>query len=87
MGYYLGFGGVLTFSKRTRDVFKNLPTDRILLETDAPFLSPSGHRGQRNEPAYILETLSFAAGTLEMLPEQLEEILDANVARLFLFSV
>jgi TatD DNase family protein len=87
MGYYLGFGGVLTFSKRTRDVFKNLPTDRILLETDAPFLSPSGHRGQRNEPAYILETLSFAAGTLEMLPEQLEEILDANVARLFPFSV
>lgn len=87
MGYFLGFGGVLTFSKRTRDVFKNVPTDSILLETDAPFLSPAGHRGQRNEPAYILETLNFAAGTLEMLPEQLEEILDANAAKLFLFTV
>ena len=83
MGYLLGFGGILTFSRQMRDVFKKLPTDRIILETDAPFLAPTGHRGQRNEPLYILETLNFAAGTLEMLPEQLEEIVDANARRLF----
>lgn len=86
MGYSLGFGGMLTFSKQTRDVFKKLPIDRIVLETDAPFLAPAGHRGQRNEPAYILETLNFAAGTLEMLPEQLEDIVDANAAKLFHFE-
>jgi len=83
MGYYLGFGGILTFSRQMRDVFKKLPNDRIILETDAPFLAPVGHRGQRNEPAYILETLNFAAGTLEMLPEQLEDIIDANARELF----
>jgi TatD DNase family protein len=83
MGYFLGFGGILTFSRQTRDVFKKLPADRIILETDAPFLSPAGHRGQRNEPSYILETLNFAAGTLEMLPEQLKDIVDANARELF----
>jgi TatD DNase family protein len=83
MGYFLGFGGILTFSRQTRDVFKKLPTDRIILETDSPFLAPTGHRGQRNEPSYILETLNFAAGTLEMLPERLEDIIDANAKKLF----
>ena len=83
MGYSIGFGGILTFSRQMRDVLKKLPTGNIILETDAPFLAPAGHRGQRNEPAYILETLNFAAGTLEMLPEQLEAILDANARKLF----
>lgn len=86
LGYMLGFGGILTFSRKMRDVFKKLPTDTIILETDAPFLAPSGHRGQRNEPSYLLETLNFAAGTLEMMPEQLEEIVDANARRLFRFE-
>lgn len=83
MGYYVGFGGILTFSKRTREVFLKLPIDRILLETDAPFLSPARHRGQRNEPAYILETLYAAADLLNMIPEDLEKILDKNAATLF----
>jgi TatD DNase family protein len=83
LGYLLGFGGILTFSRRTRDVFKKIPIDRIVLETDAPFLAPAGHRGQRNEPCYILETLNFAAGTLEMLPEHLEKIIDDNAVKLF----
>jgi TatD DNase family protein len=83
IGFYLGFGGILTFSRRLRDVFKKLPVDRVLLETDAPFLAPAGHRGQRNEPVYILETLHFAAGTLDMLPEDLEKILNRNAVCLF----
>lgn len=83
MGFYLGFGGILTFSKRTREIFKKIPVDRILLETDAPFLSPVGYRGKRNEPAYIMETLKAAAQILEMAPSGLERILDNNAAVLF----
>ncbi len=78
LGFYISFAGVLTFSRQARDVIKRLPLDRLLLETDAPFLAPLSHRGKRNEPAYIVETLQFAADILEMQPEELEAILDAN---------
>jgi TatD DNase family protein len=83
MGFYLGFGGVLTYSKRIRDVLRKIPLNRILLETDAPFLSPEGYRGQRNEPSFIIETLSAAANVLEIPTKKLESILDANAAKLF----
>jgi TatD DNase family protein len=83
MGYYVGFGGLLTFSKRLHEIFKKLPTDRILLETDAPFLAPEGHRGQRNEPSYIIETLASAAHMLHVPPRRLEEIVDHNATTLF----
>ncbi len=83
MGFYLSFAGVLTFSRRAREVIRRLPLDRLLLETDAPFLSPAAHRGKRNEPAFIQETLGVAAGTLNMMPERLEEVLDRNAHDLF----
>ena len=83
MGYYIGFGGILTFSRQTREVFSRMPIPRIVLETDAPFLSPARHRGQRNEPAYIHETLHVAADLLNMSPEALEKILDDNATTLF----
>jgi TatD DNase family protein len=83
MGFYLGFGGVLTFSKSLQEIFKKLPTDRILLETDAPFLAPEGHRGQRNEPSFIIETLTIAARILDVTPHRLEEIVDHNATTLF----
>jgi len=83
MGYYCGFGGLLTFSKRTRDIFRKLPVDRIVLETDAPFLSPAGHRGQRNEPAFIIETLNAGANSLDLPSEKLEQIVDHNAVLLF----
>ena len=54
MGFHLGIGGVVTFKNATlADVVKAAPLDRLLLETDAPYLSPVPHRGQRNEPSYI----------------------------------
>ena len=54
MGFHLGIGGVVTFKNATMaDVVKAAPLDRLLLETDAPYLSPVPHRGQRNEPSYI----------------------------------
>lgn len=83
MGYYLGFGGVLTFSKGLQEIFEKVPTDRILLETDAPFLAPEGHRGQRNEPSFIIETLTIAARILDVTPHHLEEIVDHNAKTLF----
>jgi len=85
LGFYISFAGVLTFSRRARDVIKRLPLDRLLLETDAPFLSPLGHRGKRNEPCFIMETLHIAADILDMLPEKLEAILEANSQKLFSF--
>lgn len=83
MGFYLGFGGVLTFSKRIRDIFRRLPINKILLETDAPFLAPAGHRGKRNEPYYIMETLNTAATILDIQPDRLEGIFDRNAKALF----
>jgi TatD DNase family protein len=85
MGFYISFAGVLTFSKRAREVIQKLPLDRLLLETDAPFLAPLGHRGKRNEPAFIVETLQCAANILDLRPERLETILDENAQRLFSF--
>jgi TatD DNase family protein len=83
MGFYLGFGGVLTFSKRIQDVVKRIPRDKIVLETDAPFLAPAGHRGQRNEPAFIVETLTIASAILGMSSPRLEKLLDDNATALF----
>src|SRR4030042_317698 len=77
-GFYLGFTGVLTFSKNHRDVLPRVPIERILLETDAPFLAPHGYRGRRNEPAYIIETLKTAAIQLGMSPSDLEKLVDSN---------
>jgi TatD DNase family protein len=83
LGFYLGFGGVLTISKKIREVFRVLPFERIVLETDAPFLPPQSHRGQRNEPAYIRETLRAASQVLSKPPEALEKIFDSNASQLF----
>jgi TatD DNase family protein len=86
MGYYISFAGVLTFSRQAREVIQKVPLDRLLLETDAPFLAPQGHRGKRNEPAYIFEILYCAANILNLTPEKLEAILDENARRLFAFD-
>lgn len=85
LGFYISFAGVLTFSRRARETVRQLPLDRLLLETDAPFLAPHSQRGKRNEPAFITETLHHAAGILDMRPEELEAILDVNAQRLFSF--
>lgn len=54
-GYYLGFNGIITFAREYDDVVKFAPLDRILVETDAPFLAPEPYRGKRNEPLYVAE--------------------------------
>lgn len=69
-GLHLSFTGILTFktAESLRDVFARLPSDRILLETDAPYLAPVPNRGARNEPAFLKSTFALAA-TLRNLPE------------------
>jgi TatD DNase family protein len=59
LGFHLAFGGVATFAKAdgVREAARSTPDDRILVETDCPYLAPVPHRGRRNEPAYMLETV------------------------------
>ncbi len=75
MGAYFTFGGVITFSHDYDEVIKYLPVDRILLETDAPYVAPELYRGKRNEPAFIIETAKRMAElkgvTLETLSHEI----------------
>lgn len=77
MGLYLSFSGIITFSKAEaiREVARWAPLDRILVETDSPYLAPVPHRGRRNEPAYVVRTAE-ALAKLRGLP--LEELADAT---------
>ncbi len=64
MGFYISIAGVVTFTKAAtlQDVVKNVPMDRLLIETDAPFLAPVPYRGKRNEPAYVIHVGQKIAG-------------------------
>jgi TatD DNase family protein len=63
IGFYIGVTGPITFkkSKRERDIIRQVPLERVLLETDAPFLTPAPHRGERNEPAYVQHVAAIIA--------------------------
>lgn len=77
IGGYLSFPGIITFSNQYDEIIKNMPLDRIMAETDAPFATPVPYRGQRNEPAYV----QFVAERLaELRPESREEVLSALVS-------
>ncbi len=82
--FVLGIGGVLTFKKsHLPEVLPHIPIDRIVLETDAPYMAPVPMRGKRNESAYIPHILSVAAQALDMTAEQLAEITTSNTQRIF----
>lgn len=84
MGFYIAFGGYITYpSSKIEDVIKSVSQDRLLTETDCPYLAPQGHRGQRNEPAYMVETATHLAGVLKVSPEELGRITTENARRLF----
>ena len=65
LGFYISISGIATFPKSgaLREVARFVPDDRLLVETDAPFLAPIPHRGKRNEPAWVMETLRAVAAT------------------------
>jgi TatD DNase family protein len=85
MNFYLGIGGPVTFrnAPERKAVTRDLPLDRILLETDAPFLAPHPHRGQRNEPAYIPLIAEEIARLHNLTPKEVAEATFENAQRLF----
>jgi len=84
-GYFLGIGGPLTYknSHTLREIVKTAPLSQLVLETDAPYLTPMPHRGQRNEPAYVRLVAEYLAQLREMSLEQLSDITFTNTQRLF----
>ncbi|MBN9058750.1 MAG: TatD family hydrolase, partial [Rhizobiales bacterium] len=85
LGLYVSFSGILTFksAQSIRDVAGFVPMDRLLVETDAPYLAPVPHRGQRNEPAYVRDTAAVLAEVKGVSAETIAEATTENFMRLF----
>jgi TatD DNase family protein len=83
-GFHLSFGGVLTFPKAEtlREAARLAPEDRILVETDCPYLAPVPHRGKRNEPAFVVDTARRLAEVRGTAPEEIARLTSRNFARL-----
>ena len=84
-GFYISLSGIVTFknAKDLQDTARMLPPDRMLVETDSPFLAPVPHRGQTCEPAFVADTAKFVAGLRDEDPEALADTTTANFFRLF----
>jgi TatD DNase family protein len=85
LGFLISFSGIVTFKKAEdlRAIAKEVPLDRLLIETDCPFLSPVPFRGKRNEPAYVVEVARCLAGIHGVEVEEIARITSANFKRLF----
>lgn len=82
-GFFLGFNGILTFTHQYDKVVKYVPLEKILLETDAPYLTPEPYRGQRNEPVYVIEVAKKIAELKNESLEKVIEITTKNCQNLF----
>lgn len=89
LGFYISVSGIATFpkSQEIRDILKTVPLERLLVETDAPFLAPPPYRGKRNEPAYMIETAKVLADLKGVTLEQLARTTTQNFYTLFDKSV
>lgn len=85
IGFYVSLSGIVTFknAKELQEVAKNIPEDRLLVETDSPFLAPVPNRGKPCEPAFVADTAAFVAGLRGMSVEQLADSTTTNFFRLF----
>jgi TatD DNase family protein len=85
LGLSISFTGILTFKKSDdlRAIAASLPADRIMVETDAPYLAPGRFRGKRNEPAYVVETAKVLAETRGVTFEEMARQTTENFFRLF----
>jgi TatD DNase family protein len=85
LGGYVSFSGILTFPKSNelREIARGLPADRLLVETDAPYLAPVPNRGKRNEPAFVVHTAAALAQIRGLEPAALADLTTANFRRLF----
>ena len=85
MGFYLSMSGIAAFpkSQELRDIFATAPVDRVLVETDSPYLAPPPFRGKRNEPAYTAHTAKVGAEVFDLSYEEFAKQTTANFERLF----
>ncbi|MBR6016586.1 MAG: TatD family hydrolase, partial [Prevotella sp.] len=82
--HYFGINGIVTFkNSRLREVLPAIGIDRILLETDSPYLAPVHHRGKRNESAFLIHTAAHVAQSLDVEIEEVEHITTASACRFF----
>ena len=89
LGFCISFSGVVTFKKADdlREIALQVPLDKLLIETDSPFLSPAPFRGQRNEPARVLETARVLGALRGLAPEEIGRVTSENFTRLFRVEV
>ena len=84
LGWYVSFSGIVTFKKWTDDgLLRLVPDERLLAESDSPYLAPVPHRGKRNEPAWVSFTIARLAAARGVTPDHLGEITTANAKRFF----
>ena len=85
LGFCISVSGIATFKKsdELRAVLKTVPLDRLLVETDAPYLAPMPHRGKRNEPAFVVNTAAALAELKGVSPDELANATTDNFFRLF----
>jgi TatD DNase family protein len=85
IGFFVSFSGIVTFpnAKALAEVARRVPLDRLLVETDCPYLTPVPHRGKRNEPSFVADTARFVAELRGISPEEVAAQTSANFARLF----
>jgi TatD DNase family protein len=85
IGFYISFSGIVTFpnARALAGIAARIPADRILVETDCPYLAPVPHRGKRNEPGFVADTLRFIAGLRNVSPDDLAVRTALNFNSLF----
>lgn len=85
LGFYISFSGIVTFKKADvlRDAARTVPLDRLLIETDAPYLAPVPYRGKLNEPSFVVETGKFLAGVRDMDADVFAEQICSNFEKIF----
>ena len=85
LGFFISISGIITFknAQLLRDIVKKIPLERLLVETDAPYLSPEPMRGMRNEPAHVIHTANYLADMLNINPKELYKHTTNNFFNLF----
>ncbi|MDQ5845851.1 MAG: TatD family hydrolase [Acidobacteriota bacterium] len=85
LGFLISFSGIITFKKADalKDISRQIPLDKLLIETDCPYLTPVPYRGKRNEPAYVVEVARCLAELREVTLEEIEQITERNFSAVF----
>ena len=88
LGFYISLGGYIGYpsSKAAREIIRQVPLEKLVLETDSPFLPPQSHRGQRNEPAYMIETARELAKIKNISFEEVAQVTTDNARRAFVLE-